>query len=149
MTDALAMAADAAIAAGGDAVHLANLAARRTRSPLAPANAPPPTSGERVTKPTSPAGGVRRHSPRLSITLTKLKGGLHAAVEEYKKKEAAMEKEKEERRSYQTHDDVWGDQRSRRASMPDITDVSERRDSLFRQTDSGKSVYNSLEEFST
>jgi hypothetical protein len=33
--------------------------------------------------------------------------------------------------------------------MPDITDVSERRDSLFRQTDSGKSVYNSLEEFST
>ena len=58
-------------------------------------------------------------------------------------------KEKEERRSYQTHDDVWGDQRSRRASMPDITDVSERRDSLFRQTDSGKSVYNSLEEFST
>ena len=42
-----------------------------------------------------------------------------------------------------------GHQRSRRASMPDITDVSERRDSLFRQTDSGKSVYNSLEEFST
>ena len=30
MTDALTMAADAAIAAGGDAVHLANLAARRT-----------------------------------------------------------------------------------------------------------------------
>ena len=118
MTDALTKAADAAIAAGGDAVHLANLAARRTRSPLAPANAPPPTSlsrnpsGERVTEPTSlsrtPSGNVRRHSPRLSITLTKLKGGLHAAVEEYKKKEAAMEKEKEERRSYQTHDDVWG-----------------------------------------
>ena len=116
MTDALTKAADAAIAA--DAVHLANLAARRTRSPLAPANAPPPTSlsrtssGERVTEPTSlsrtPSGNVRRHSPRLSITLTKLKGGLHAAVEEYKKKEAAMEKEKEERRSYQTHDDVWG-----------------------------------------
>ena len=42
MTDALTMAADAAIAAGGDAVHLANLAARRTRSPLAPANAPTP-----------------------------------------------------------------------------------------------------------
>ena len=80
MTDALTKAADAAIAAGGDTVHLANLAARRTRSPLAPANAPPPTSlsrtpsGERVTE--------RRHSPRLSITLTKLKGGLHAAVEE-------------------------------------------------------------------
>ena len=31
MTDALTKAADAAIAAGGDAVHLANLAARRTR----------------------------------------------------------------------------------------------------------------------
>ena len=82
MTDALTKAADAAIAAGGDAVHLANLAARRTRSPLAPANAPPPTS--------------------LS-----------------------------------------------RNPSADITDVSERRDSLFRQTDSGKSVYNSLEEFST
>ena len=71
MTDALTKAADAAIAA--DSVHLANLAARRTRSPLAPSNAPAPTALPGSRAPSQ----ERRHSPRLSITLTKLKGGLN------------------------------------------------------------------------
>ena len=120
MTDALTKAADAAIAA--DSVHLANLAARRTRSPLAPSNAPAPTA----------LPGSRAPPLQRSYTF------------QPHDHEAGPPTPTRERQ----HSDP-GHQRSRRASMPDITDVSERRDSLFRQTDSGKSVYNSLEEFST